>query len=89
MGILLCGTGTGMAIAANKINGIRAAACHDIYTAKMSRQDNDANILTLQCRNMPYSKLPKIAQAWLTEPFKKETRFVRRIRKLHKAEQEN
>ncbi len=87
-GILLCGTGTGMAIAANKVTGARAASCHDVYTATMSRRDNDANILALQCRNVSYSQLPKITTVWLQEPFLKEARFVRRITKIKKKEQE-
>ena len=49
-GIFICGTGIGMAIAANKIKGIRAAPCHDLYTAEMSRAHNDANVLCLGAR---------------------------------------
>jgi len=58
-GILICGTGTGMAIAANKVKGIRAVAAYDAYSAKMSRIDNDTNVLGLRGRFFPFEKIKR------------------------------
>lgn len=82
MAILVCGTGTGMTIAANKIKGIRAVAAYDEYSAKMSRNDNDSNILGLRGRNFPYNKIEKIVKMWLKTPFSGKTRHKRRIGKI-------
>ena len=84
MAILVCGTGTGMTIAANKIKGIRAVAAYDEYSAKMSRKDNDANVLGLRGRNFPYTKIEKIVKMWLQTPFSGNKRHKRRISKLDK-----
>jgi len=81
-GILVCGSGTGMAIAANKVKGARAVAAYDIYTAKMSRKDNDANILALRGRLFQLGKTKRIIQAWLSTSFSGEERHKRRIRKI-------
>jgi len=67
-GILVCGTGTGMTIAANKVKGIRAVAAYDAYSAKMSRIDNDTNILGLRGRFFPLEKSKKIIAVWLNTP---------------------
>jgi ribose 5-phosphate isomerase B len=65
-GILCCGTGIGMSITANKFKGIRAALCHDLYTAQMSRQHNDANILILGGRVQHTSEqIEAMIKAWL------------------------
>lgn len=85
-GILLCGSGSGMAIAANKMPGIRAAVGHDAYAARMARRDNDANILALRARNFPAKAYEPIIRAWLREPFSGEARHRRRIRKLKQLE---
>ena len=85
-GILICGTGTGMVIAANKVKGIRAIAAYDAYSAKMSRFDNDANILCLRGRKFPYAKIKKIVNIWLKTPFSKEKRHKKRINKITKYE---
>lgn len=81
-GILVCGTGTGMTIAANKIKGIRAVAAYDSYSAKMSRIDNDSNILGLRGRFFPFDKIKGIMNVWLKTPFSGEGRHKRRIKKI-------
>jgi len=86
LGILICGTGTGMTIAANKIKGIRAVAAYDEYSAKMSRNDNDANVLGLRGRNFPYTKIEKIIKVWLSIPFSGKKRHIRRISKIKRIE---
>jgi len=83
-GILICGTGTGMAMAANRIKGARAVAVYDNYSAKMSRLDNDANILCLRARQFRSEKAKKILDIWLKTDFSKKQRHKRRIRKLDK-----
>ncbi len=81
-GILICGSGTGMAIAANRIKGIRAVAAYDSYSAKMSRHDNDTNVLCLRGRQFPLNKIKIIISIWLKTPFSKASRHKRRIKKL-------
>ncbi len=81
-GILICGSGSGMAIAANKVPGVRAVAAYDEYSAKMSRKDNDTNVLGLRGREFPFEKIKKIADAWLSTKFSGEARHKRRIRKI-------
>ncbi len=81
-GILVCGTGTGMTIAANKVKGIRAVAAYDAYSAKMSRIDNDTNVLGLRGRFFPLEKIKKIITVWLDTPFSGEKRHKRRIKKI-------
>ncbi|MDP6560832.1 MAG: RpiB/LacA/LacB family sugar-phosphate isomerase, partial [Candidatus Binatia bacterium] len=68
-GILICGTGIGMSIVANKFPNIRGALCHDLYTAAMSRQHNDANVLILGGRILEEAMALEIVQTWLTTPF--------------------
>lgn len=81
-GILICGNAEGVCMAANKVNGARAAVCYDLYTAKTSRTDDDANIICLRGRKFPFSKSLKILQAWLDTPFSKKKRFIRRLNKV-------
>ncbi len=85
-GILICGTGTGMVIAANKVKGIRATAPYDKYSAKMSRSDNDANVLALRGRFFPFKKIKEIVSIWLKTPFGGQARHRRRINKIKKIE---
>ena len=85
-GILVCGTGTGMTIAANKVKGIRAVAAYDAYSAKMSRIDNDTNVLGLRGRFFPLEKIKKIITVWLDTPFSGEKRHERRIKKIRDYE---
>ncbi|MFV0480757.1 MAG: ribose 5-phosphate isomerase B [Campylobacteraceae bacterium] len=68
-GILICGTGIGMSLAANKHKGIRAALCHDNYTAKMARAHNDANVLCLGERVLGLGVIESILEAWLNTSF--------------------
>lgn len=85
-GILICGTGIGMAIAANKVKGVRAAAVSDVYSAKMSRKDNDANVLCLGGRVLGWGLAAEIVKAWLKEEFE-GGRHQRRIEKIRQKEQ--
>ena len=68
-GIFICGTGAGMAIAANKTPGIRAASCYDCFTAEMIRRHNDANVLTLGARVTGVGLALKIVELFLNTPF--------------------
>lgn len=68
-GILVCGTGIGMAIAANRNRKIRAANCHDDYTARMSREHNDANVLCLGARVIGEGVAVDLVKIWLVTPF--------------------
>jgi ribose 5-phosphate isomerase B len=68
-GILLCGSGIGMSIVANRLAGVRAALCHDIYTARLSRQHNDANVLVLGARVIGPGLALEIVKTWLETGF--------------------
>ena len=81
-GVLVCGTGVGMAIAANKIRGIRAAACYDCFTAEMTRRHNDANVLTLGARVTGTGLALKIVEIFLKTGFDGE-RHSRRVEMLN------
>jgi RpiB/LacA/LacB family sugar-phosphate isomerase len=85
-GILVCGSGTGMVIAANKIKGIRASLGYDTYSAKMARLDNDANVLTLRGREFPLQNIKPIVETWLNTNFSKEPRHQKRIDKIKNLE---
>ena len=80
-GILICGTGIGMSLAANKVKGIRAALCHDAYTASMARAHNDANVLVMGARVLGYGTAESIVDAWLAAEFE-GGRHADRIAKL-------
>jgi RpiB/LacA/LacB family sugar-phosphate isomerase len=80
-GILVCGTGIGMAMAANKVAGIRAAVCHDEFTARMARRHNDANVLCLGARVLPSSRIAELSLQFLDEPFD-GGRHARRVEKI-------
>ncbi len=86
-GILICATGNGMAIAANKVKGIRAAVCNDIYTARYSRLHNDANILCIGARVIGEGLALEIVNVWLETDFE-EGRHVRRIELITSMERE-
>ena len=68
-GIVLCGTGIGISIAANKIKGIRCALCGDVYSAKMSREHNNANVLAMGGRVLGFGLAGEIVRAWMTTDF--------------------
>jgi len=80
-GILICGTGLGMCIAANKIAGVRAAPCHDDITAELSRRHNDANILCLSADLLGERLIDRMIEIWLNTPFE-GGRHARRIDKI-------
>ena len=80
-GVLVCGTGLGMAMAANKVPGIRAAACTDVYTARLSREHNDANVLALGARITARDSAIEILESWLAAEFA-GGRHARRVAKL-------
>lgn len=85
-GIVLCGTGIGISIAANKVKGIRAALCHETYTAKMSRQHNNANILAMGGRTTGPEIAKEIVRTWMTTEFE-GGRHERRVNKIMALEQ--
>ena len=87
-GVLFCGTGIGVSIAANKIRGIRAAVCHDDYTAEMSRRHNDANVLCLSADRLTPDEVFAIVKCWLATEFE-GGRHQRRVEKIAQLEQEN
>ncbi len=68
-GVLMCGTGLGMSMAANKFRGVRAAVCHDEFTAGMSRRHNDANVLCLGGRVLDPQAAARLLGLWLETPF--------------------
>ena len=86
-GIIVCGTGLGMCIAANKVNGVRAAPCHDDITAEMSRRHNDANVLCLSADMLGERLIDRMVEIWLTTPFE-GGRHARRIDKITELEHE-
>lgn len=69
LGIVVCGSGIGVAIAANKVAGIRAATCNDLYTARLSRAHNDANVLALGARILGQGLAEEIVEVFLSTPF--------------------
>ncbi|MCX7879912.1 MAG: ribose 5-phosphate isomerase B [Ignavibacteria bacterium] len=81
-GILICGSGIGMSIVANKIEGIRAANCCTVGMARLARRHNDANILTLGARILSFENVKEIALAFLSEKFDGGRHSVR-VQKLH------
>ena len=84
-GVLICGTGIGMAIAANKIPGVRAATCHDELTAEMCRRHNDVNVLCLSGDRLGDCPVEGIVEVWLKTRFE-GGRHGRRIAKIKKIE---
>ena len=86
-GILICGTGIGMSITANKIRGIRAALCNDLFCAKLSRLHNDANILAMGGRILAGELAWEITQTFLETPFT-AGKHLRRVNKIKALEKE-
>lgn len=86
-GILICGTGIGISIAANKVKGIRAALCHDVFSAQMSREHNNANILALGERVIGPGLALMIVDTWLAAEFA-AGRHEQRVNKIAALEQE-
>jgi ribose 5-phosphate isomerase B len=86
-GILVCGTGLGMCIAANKFPGVRAAPCHDDITAEMSRRHNDSNVLCLSADLLGERLIDHMIEIWLNTPFE-GGRHARRVGKITELEHE-
>ena len=84
-GLIICGTGIGMSMVVNKYARVRGALCHDIYTARMSRAHNDANILILGGRVVGKGLAEEIVRAWLQTPFE-GGRHQRRVDKINQIE---
>ncbi|WP_113673116.1 ribose 5-phosphate isomerase B [Vallitalea guaymasensis] len=81
-GILICGTGIGISMAANKVKGIRAALCHDCFSAKATREHNDANVLALGGRIVGVELALMIVDIFLSTEFSNDERHIRRINKI-------
>lgn len=88
LGILVCGSGVGAAVAANKIRGIRAGLCHDAFSAHQSREDDDVNVLCLGAHVVGDKLAQEIAQAWLGARFSGAARHRRRLKKVAQLEAE-
>jgi ribose 5-phosphate isomerase B len=78
-GILICRSGGGMAIAANKMKGVRAVECRDVEAAQHAREHNLANVLVLSGDWLDLTSMKKIVRAWLTTPWSNESRHIRRV----------
>ena len=81
-GILICGTGIGISITANKVKGIRCALCGDVFSAKATREHNDANILAMGARTIGVGHALEIVIAFLETPFSNEERHIKRIEQI-------
>lgn len=88
-GILVCGTGVGAAIAANKIHGIRAAVCHDIHSAHQSVEHDDVNVMCIGAQIVGPWLARDLVTAYLAAQFDPNEDFVRRVEKLSSLEQSN
>lgn len=86
-GLLICGTGIGMSMAANKVRNVRAAACQDVLTAEMSRRHNDANVLCLSADLLGEDQMLQMIRIWLETQFE-GGRHARRLEKIAKIEAE-
>ena len=84
-GLLVCGSGTGMAITANKVPGVRAAVGWSEETARLARQHNDANVLAIGARTTPPDDIPKIVRAWFSSEFE-GGRHITRVNKISDVE---
>jgi len=87
-GILICGTGIGMAIAANKVKGIRAAVCHDLYSAERSRKSNNAQIMAIGALIIGSELAKKLVEVWLNSEFQ-GGRSERKVKKIMEIETGN
>ncbi len=89
LGILICGTGIGMSIVANKVKGIRCGHCHDVFSAKMTRLHNDANVLALGERVVGAGLFLEIVEAFIFTEFSNDERHIRRVEKIKELEKKN
>ena len=86
-GILICGSGIGVCIAANKVHGVRAALVDNPVAARLSREHNDANVLCLGARFLAPEYAAEIVQTWIDTPFSNDARHVERVRKINALDQ--
>jgi ribose 5-phosphate isomerase B len=86
LGLLICGAGIGMSVAANKVPGVRAALCHDLYTARMGRAHNDANVLVIPARIVALPLAEEILKTFLATAFE-GGRHAKRVAKIAEIEQ--
>lgn len=87
LGIVLCGTGIGISIAANKVKGIRCALCNDVYSAKKAREHNNANVLAMGGRVLSFGPAGEIVRAFVESSFE-GGRHARRVNKIMAIEQQ-
>ena len=87
-GILLCGSGVGASVAANKMRGVRAGICHDTYSARQGVEHDDMNVLTLGARVIGPAVVPDLVRAFVNAVFSGEERHVRRLAKVRQLEAE-
>lgn len=87
-GVLVCGTGIGVSIAANKYRGVRAALCHNAETARLSREHNDANVLAVGARTTPLEDIDAAVRTFFTTEFA-GGRHARRVEKINQIEENN
>lgn len=81
-GIVICGTGIGVSIVANKVKGIRCALCHDVFSAKATREHNDSNMLAMGGRVVGTGLAVEIVKTWLNTDFSNDERHIRRIKMI-------
>ncbi len=87
-GLLICGSGVGAAMAACKMNGVRAGVCHDTYSARQSVEHDDVNVLALGARVIGEETARELIRAFLSAKFSGEERYVRRLAKIEALEAE-
>lgn len=87
-GVIICGSGVGASVAANKVPGIRAGLCHDTFSAHQGREDDDMNVLCLGARVVGPSLATDIVKTWLHARFTGAERHVRRVNKVNNIERE-
>ncbi|MQG19306.1 MAG: RpiB/LacA/LacB family sugar-phosphate isomerase [SAR202 cluster bacterium] len=85
-GIIICGSGVGASIAANKVPGVRAAICHDSYSASQGVEHDDMNVLCLGSKIVDFNQSVELVEKFLSAKFSKEHRFHRRLKKVLKIE---
>ena len=88
-GVVICGTGIGVSIVANKVKGVRCGHCHDVFSAKMTRLHNDANVLALGERVVGPGLMVEIVDAFLSTEFSFDERHERRVNKIKALEEKN
>ena len=87
-GIVICGTGIGVSITANKVKGIRCALCSDPVSAQLTRLHNDSNMLAMGARIIGVEMMKEIVRVWVETPFSEDERHIRRIKKISELENE-